>query len=84
MKNFKIYELIDSDNQPGMPDIVQIFDWAGTADEWRETLEGFRSVDSEPLNRISIKWMEYCVNDSTQILYAEGIDTEGGETAEGR
>ena len=81
MKNFKILKLVDSDNYPATPDIIQVFDWDGSADEWRKTLENFRSNENEQLNRISLKWMEFCDNSSTQILYGEEIETESrGQT----
>ena len=73
MKNFKIFKLIDSNNYQNLPDIVQLFDWDGTAEEWRETLKKFVTSENEAILKIRGEWLEFCEDDSTQILYAEAI-----------
>ena len=73
MKNFRIYKLADSDNYQGLPNIVQLFDWDGTAEEWRQTLKRFRLPVNKELHRISREWLDLCDDVSTQILYAEDI-----------
>ncbi len=73
MKNFKIYKLVDSDNYKDISQVVQIFDWGGTADEWRETLRSFRSDKSREIYKISQEWRELCDYNSIKILYAENI-----------
>ncbi len=74
MKNFRILKLLDSNNYQNLPDIVQLFDWDGTADEWRETLKKFVTPENKALLKIREEWLELCEDDSTQILYAETIE----------
>ena len=74
LKNFKILKLTASDNYHNLPDIVQLFDWDGTADEWRETLQKFWTPENKALYQIRGQWLDLCDNDSTQILYAEDFD----------
>ena len=73
MKNFRVFQLTDSDNYNSLPQIVQIFDWDGTADDWRNTMDDMRSTSDEELRTIVEQWKNFCVDESTQILYAEDI-----------
>jgi len=74
MKNFRVYELTEADNFPNLRKIVQVFDWDGSADDWRETLKSFRDPANEAVFKIAAEWLEICDDESTQILYAEYID----------
>ena len=71
MKDFKVCRLFDADNYKDLPQMVQIFDWDGTPEEWRETLVWMRDPLNEEIYKITQEWLEYCDSDSTQILYAE-------------
>ena len=73
MKNFRVFELTEADNFPHLRRIVQIFDWDGSADDWRETLKSFRREANEAVFKVAMEWIEICDDESTQILYAEDI-----------
>ena len=74
MKDFRVLPLADSDNYPHPCHVVQLFEWDGTADEWRGTLESFRNPQNSELFTLAREWIGMCDDESTQILYA-------GETA---
>ena len=73
MKNFRVLRLMDSDNYNQLPQIVQLFDWEGTAHDWRDAMDYMRSTSDEELSTIVRQWRDFCVDASTQILYAEDI-----------
>ena len=73
MKKFKVYKLLDKDNYQDSKQIVQIFDWEGTADEWRKTLESFRVPENIKVYEIAREWLNLCDDKSTKIIYAEDI-----------
>lgn len=73
MNDFKVFQLTDSDNYSDLPQIVQIFEWEGTQQQWRETIEGFQSGKDRDLLRVAEEWENFCVGTSTQILYADNI-----------
>jgi len=73
MKNFKVFKLVDSDKYRNLPHIVQIFDWNGTQDDWRKILKDFWLPENTEDHKVKKEWMKFCVDDSTQILYAEDI-----------
>ena len=71
MSNFQVFKLVDSDNYINLPQIIQIFDWEGTAEEWRETLKSFQYTKDKDIKKITKDWLNFCENDSTQIIYAK-------------
>ncbi len=73
MKNFKVFNLIDSDKYKNLPGIIQIFDWSGTQYEWRKVLEDFWLPENKEDHKLKKEWMKFCIDESTQILYAEDI-----------
>jgi hypothetical protein len=73
MSNFQVFKLIDSDNFINLPQIIQIFDWEGTPEEWRKTLNSFQSTKDRDIKKITRDWLKFCENDSTQIIYAKEI-----------
>lgn len=73
MKNFKIYKLVDSDNYGNLHQIVQIFDWDGTPDDWRKELKKFWDPNNKEAYKVKLEWMNYCVDESTGVLYADDI-----------
>jgi hypothetical protein len=74
MRNFSVLSVRDFDHcrKPGQ--IVQLFDWQGTAEEWRQTLRSFQNPENTANYRIAQEWLEMCDESSTQIVYAEKID----------
>ena len=73
MQNFKVRRLTDSDNYAPLPQIVQTFDWSGTEQDWRDTMEQMRSSGDDELRAVVNEWLEFCDDSSTQIIYAEDI-----------
>jgi hypothetical protein len=73
MKNFKVYITSDSDGETKLPKMVQIFDYKGTADDWRKVLKDFRKTDNEKISEIVKKWLEFCEDESTKIIYINDI-----------
>jgi hypothetical protein len=77
VKDFRVYRTIDSDNGIKLPQMVQIFDYSGSADDWRKTLDYIRRTDDRELSGIVDKWLGYCQDKSTKIIYAsEGSSGE--------
>lgn len=73
MKNFRVMRLSEADNYENPLQIVQIFDWEGTADDWRKALENIRDTGNEETRRLVQEWLAMCSDESTRILYAEDI-----------
>ena len=73
MKNFKVYIMSDSDGEIELPKMVQIFDYEGTADDWRKILKDFRKTDNKQISEIVKKWLEFCEDESTKIIYTSDI-----------
>lgn len=73
MKNFKVYITSDSDGEIELPKMVQIFDYEGTADDWRKVLKDFRKTDNKKISEIVKKWLEFCEDESTKIIYMNDI-----------
>ncbi len=71
MKNFKVYKLVDSDDYNSLPQVIQIFDWDGTPDDWRKELADFWLPENKEAHEVKKEWMDFCVDESTQVLYAE-------------
>jgi hypothetical protein len=75
MSNFSVLSLSDSDHCQKPGQIVQLFDWEGTIEEWRQTLKSFQDPENAANYRIAQEWLEMCDESSTQILYAEKIQS---------
>ena len=73
MKNFKVYITSDYDGEFVLPEMVQIFDYEGTADDWRKILKDFRKTDNKKISEIVKKWLEFCDDESTKIIYINDI-----------
>ena len=71
IRDFKVFVTVDSDGEIKLPRMVQIFDYFGTAENWRKTLENIRKTDDRELSGIVNKWLEYCHDESTEIIYAD-------------
>jgi len=71
MSNFQVLRLTETDNVERPGQIVQFFDWAGTAEQWRQTLATFRQPSNKSLFDVAEEWLEFCDDPSTQILYAQ-------------
>ena len=71
IKNFRDYRIIDLDGRIDLPPIVQIFDYKGCADDWRKTLEYFKTTDNKEISKIIKQWHKFCDDSSTKIIYAE-------------
>ena len=73
MKNFKVYITLDTDGNIQLPKMVQIFDYDGTADDWRKILEDFRITGNKEISKIVKEWMEFCKDETTKILYIDDV-----------
>ena len=73
MKNFKVYITSDTDGNIQLPKMVQIFDYDGTVDDWREILKDFRKTGNKEILKIVKKWMEFCEDETTKILYIDDV-----------
>ena len=73
LKNFKVYITSDSDGITQLPKMVQIFDYDGKADDWRKTLKDFRKTGNKEISKIVKKWLEFCEDESTKIIYINDV-----------
>jgi len=74
IKDFKVYVTVDSDGDIDLPRMVQIFDYYGTAQDWRDALEMMRTTDDDEISDVVRTWREFCRDETTRIIY---IDESG-------
>lgn len=70
MSNFRVFRLIEADNCDRLPRILQLFDWRGTAEDWRGAIRSFQTQADPDLHGVAQEWLSMCENDSVQIMYA--------------
>lgn len=71
IKDFKVYITVDSDGDIELPGMVQIFDYSGTAEDWRNTLEEMRKTDDREMSEIVNTWRNFCREETTRIIYVD-------------
>lgn len=71
IKNFRDYRITSLDGRIDLPQMVQIFDYEGSADDWRKTLKYFLNTDNKELSKIIRQWHKFCDDSTTKIIYAE-------------
>ena len=71
IKNFKVYVTVDSDGAIDLPSMVQIFDYCGTAEDWRKTLEEMRMTGDKEMAEIVNTWLKFCKDETTRIIYVD-------------
>ena len=71
IKDFKVYLTVDSDGDVQLPGMVQIFDYIGTADDWRNTLGEMRMTDDKEMAEIVSTWRKFCKDETTRIIYVD-------------
>lgn len=71
IKDFRVYVTIDSDGDVKLPRMVQIFDYNGTVEDWRNTLEELRVTDDSEMSEIVTTWLKFCKDETTKIIYVE-------------
>ena len=71
MHNFTVLELAEADNYEGLSQVVQLFDWDGSPEEWRQTIASFQCRENGDLFGVAQKWLTLCDEGSVRILYAE-------------
>lgn len=73
MSNFKVYITSDSDDANEFPKMVQIFDYKGSANDWRKVLKDFKETDNKQISEIVNKWLKVCREESTKIIYMKNV-----------
>jgi hypothetical protein len=71
VKDFKVYITVDSDGGTKLPRMVQIFDYFGTAEDWRNTLDEMRKTDDKEMAEIVSTWRKFCKDETTRIIYVD-------------
>ena len=71
IKDFKVYVTVDSDGDIDLPRMVQIFDYYGTAQDWRDALEMMRTTDDDEISDVVRTWREFCRDETTRIIYVD-------------
>lgn len=81
MSDFRVLAVVETDNCAHARQVVQVFEWNASADDWRLALKSFRLPKNQELYALSQEWLSMCVDESTQILYAESMARPEGSCA---
>ena len=74
IRDFRVFRTIDEDGDAGLPKMVQVFDYEGTPDDWRQTLDEMRETGDSKMSKIVEEWLGYCIDKSTRIIYLDDLN----------